>query len=119
MLNVPWIMLEVTLDIQRGSMNMVWNSHDMLTGSQDMLKCSHRHDNMLPIQCYCPVEVSLCILNIYKFIYILRGSVDMLGDSQDMATDSQGMTMPHCETFTMSRETLSRSLETSIMSREK
>jgi hypothetical protein len=43
----------------------------------------------------------------------------MVGDYQDMVTDSQGIIMPHCETFAMSGETISRTLETITMSGEK
>jgi hypothetical protein len=68
-------------------------------------------------------KVSLGITQIY--MDVLRGSVDMVGDSQYMVTDSQSMLMPQCETFTdceiftMPKETFSRSLETMSMSREK
>jgi hypothetical protein len=75
-----------------------------------------RHVNMLPRQ----DNVYLVIVNIYMYMYILRGSVDMVEDSQAiMVADSQGMIMSHCETFTMSRKTFSRSIETITMSREK
>jgi hypothetical protein len=35
--NVNRIMLKVTLYIQRGSIDMVYNSQEMVTGTQDML----------------------------------------------------------------------------------